>query len=100
MIGFPRLIPRTAETTLTQQTTALRQRLETAQAAHEHLAGELAVARLAVARLAADPDNQRAEFAVTVRSDLKGHGIGRLVMQRLITYARQRGIGEVFGMVG
>ncbi len=53
----------------------------------------------AVVRLAADPDNRRAEFAVTVRSDLKGHGIGRLMMGRLIEYARMRGIGEIFGDV-
>ncbi len=50
-----------------------------------------------VARIAADPDNVRAEFAVVVRSDLKGHGAGRLLMQRLGTYARDRGIGELFG---
>jgi len=50
-----------------------------------------------IARLAADPDGRRAEFAVTVRSDLKGHGIGRLLMDRLIAYARSRGIGELFG---
>lgn len=52
---------------------------------------------VAVVRLAADPDNRRAEFAATVRSDLKGHGIGRLMMQRLIDYGRSRGIGEIFG---
>ncbi len=52
---------------------------------------------LAVARLAADPDNYRAEFAVTVRSDLKGRGLGHLMMTRLLDYARQRGISEIFG---
>ena len=52
-----------------------------------------------VSRLAADPDGVRAEFAVLVRSDLKGHGLGRLLMQRLIDYARSRGIGEIFGEV-
>ena len=50
-----------------------------------------------VARIAADPDNLRAEFAVLVRSDLKGLGAGRLLMQRLGAYARDRGIGELFG---
>jgi len=52
-----------------------------------------------VARLASDPDGQRAEFAVIARSDLKGHGIGRLLMGRLVAYARSRGIGELFGDV-
>ena len=50
-----------------------------------------------VARIAADPDNLRAEFALLVRSDLKGHGLGRLLMNRLIGYARERGIGELWG---
>jgi len=50
-----------------------------------------------VARIAADPDNARAEFAVTVRSDLKGHGAGRFLMQRIGAYAKDRGIGELFG---
>ncbi|MDE1902285.1 MAG: bifunctional acetate--CoA ligase family protein/GNAT family N-acetyltransferase [Alphaproteobacteria bacterium] len=43
-----------------------------------------------VVRLSADPNNENAEFAITVRSDLKGHGIGRLLMKHLITYARSR----------
>ncbi len=50
-----------------------------------------------VGRLAADPDNVRAEFAVLVRSDLKGHGAGRLLMQRLGRYAKDRGIQELWG---
>jgi acetyltransferase len=52
---------------------------------------------LAVARLAADPDGQRAEFAIVVRSDLHRRGFGRLLMTRLIEYARSRGIVELFG---
>jgi acetyltransferase len=54
---------------------------------------------LAVVRLAADPDNIRAEFAIVVRSDLKRRGIGRLLMTRLIEYARGRGLEEIFGEV-
>jgi acetyltransferase len=50
-----------------------------------------------VARLAADPDGRRGEFAVIARSDLKGHGIGRLLMDRLIDYARSRALAELFG---
>jgi acetyltransferase len=52
---------------------------------------------LGVVRIAADPDNQRAEFAVTVRSDFKGHGLGTLLLRRMLDYAKERGIGEVFG---
>src|SRR5207253_8853601 len=54
---------------------------------------------IAVARIAADPDNAKAEFALTVRSDRQGHGIGHFVMRRLIDFARKRGIGELFGDV-
>ncbi len=56
-------------------------------------------ALIGVARLVADPDNLRAEFAVLVRSDRKGQGIGWALMTRLIEYARAEGIGEIFGDV-
>jgi acetyltransferase len=52
-----------------------------------------------VARLSADPDNDKAEFAVVVRSDLKGHGLGRLLMGRLIAYARGRDLRLLQGDV-
>jgi acetyltransferase len=52
---------------------------------------------LGVARAVADPDNVQAEFAVTVRSDLKGKGLGRLLMQKLIRYCRARGTAEMVG---
>jgi acetyltransferase len=45
----------------------------------------------------ADPDNTSAEFAVTVRSDLKGMGLGRIMMEKLIRYCRARGTGEIVG---
>ena len=52
---------------------------------------------LGVARLVADPDYWRAEYAVLVRSDLKGHGLGWQLMQHLIAYARHEKLGELFG---
>jgi len=52
-----------------------------------------------VARIAADPDDERAEFAVTVRSDMKGRGLGTLLMRRLIAYSAARGVGELWGDV-
>ena len=54
---------------------------------------------LGVVRLVADPDNQRAEFAITIRSEDKGRGLGRALMERIIDYAVKRGIGEVWGDV-
>jgi acetyltransferase len=52
---------------------------------------------LGVGRVVADPDNVSAEFAVTVRSDLKGKGLGRMLMEKLIAYCRARGTGEIVG---
>lgn len=52
----------------------------------------------AVVRLSADPDNEQAEFAIIVRHDMTGQGLGRTLMQRIIDYARSRGIREVWGV--
>lgn len=52
---------------------------------------------LGVVRAITDPDNQRAEFAVLVRSDFKGHGLGEALMRKIIDYCRQRGTGEIVG---
>ncbi len=52
-----------------------------------------------VARITADPDNERAEYAIIVRHDMTGKGLGFLLMRRIIEYARKRGIGEIFGDV-
>ena len=54
---------------------------------------------LGVAQFSADPDNQNAEFAIAVRTDWKGRGIGYALMQQLITVARERGIGLLKGVV-
>jgi acetyltransferase len=54
---------------------------------------------LAVGRVVADPDNVSAEFAVTVRSDLKGQGLGKRMMEKLISYCRSRGTREIVGEV-
>jgi acetyltransferase len=40
-----------------------------------------------------------AEFAVLLRSSLKGKGLGWLLMQRMIAYAREHGIALVHGQV-
>ena len=54
---------------------------------------------LGVSRLILDPDCERAEYAVMVRSDLKGRGLGWLLMKKLIAYARSEGIPELYGHV-
>ena len=54
---------------------------------------------LAMAHLFTDLESMRAEYAIAVRSDWKGRGLGCLLMMRLIDLARQRGIGELVGEV-
>ena len=54
---------------------------------------------LGVARFFADPDYEKAEYAVLVRSDLKGLGLGWILMQHLITYAKSEGLKELYGTV-
>jgi RimJ/RimL family protein N-acetyltransferase len=54
---------------------------------------------LGVVRLHDDPDGDGAEFAILVRSYLKGHGLGWLLMKRMIAYARQKGLQIVHGQV-
>jgi acetyltransferase len=52
-----------------------------------------------VVRAVADPDNERAEFAVVVSADLKGTGLARKLMMKMIVYCLQRGIGQLVGQV-
>ena len=54
---------------------------------------------LGVVRTVTDPDNESAEFAVLVRSDLKGQGLGHVLMKRIIDYCRSRGTAEIKGLV-
>jgi acetyltransferase len=53
---------------------------------------------LAIARVADDvADPRRAEFAITVRSDLQGQRIGPYMVSRLIDFARAHGVKEIYG---
>lgn len=52
-----------------------------------------------VGRLHADPDRQRAEYAVMTRSDISGRGLGLRLMQEIIEHGRRTGVHEVFGEV-
>jgi acetyltransferase len=54
---------------------------------------------LGVARIIADPDYTRGEYAILVRSDLKGLGLGWRLMQQLIAYARSEGLEQLYGSV-
>ncbi|MBV8041132.1 protein lysine acetyltransferase [Pluralibacter sp.] len=53
---------------------------------------------LGVTRAISDPDNIDAEFAVLVRSDLKGLGLGRRLLEKLINYTREHGLLRLNGI--
>jgi len=54
---------------------------------------------LGVVRSVTDPDNEVAQFAIVVRSDLHGRGLGVALMHKLIAYSRGRGTGRIEGEV-
>ena len=56
-------------------------------------------ALLGVARMVADPEGGGAEFAVVVRSDLQGKGLGAALMRQLIRYARSTNVTRLHGSV-
>jgi RimJ/RimL family protein N-acetyltransferase len=54
---------------------------------------------LGVVRLHDEPNGTDAEFAILVRSRLKGHGLGWLMMKHMIAYAKDKGLTIVRGQV-
>ena len=54
---------------------------------------------LGVVRTVTDPDKVAAEFAILVRSDLKGQGLGRLLLSKIIDYCRRQGTREIVGEI-
>jgi acetyltransferase len=54
---------------------------------------------LGVVRAIADPDSVEAEFGIIVRSELKGEGLGELLLQQMIDYLRQHGTQRLVATV-
>jgi acetyltransferase len=54
---------------------------------------------IGVVRLHSDSHYEKAEYAVLLRSDLKGKGLGWALMQLLIEYARSEGLRSLYGEV-
>ena len=54
---------------------------------------------LGVVRLHAGSDAETGEYAILVRSDLKGRGLGWLLMQTIAEYARASGFRQIEGQV-
>ncbi len=54
---------------------------------------------LGVVRTICDSENDKAEFAVLVRSDLKGSGLGKRLLVKMMEYCRDRGTKHIVGQV-
>ena len=55
--------------------------------------------RFGPVRLKDELDEKTAEFAILVRSRLKGHGLGWLLMRHVIDYAKEKALRRVYGDV-
>ena len=53
---------------------------------------------LGVSRVIMDPDNLQAEFAVVVRSDCQGLGLGRILMTAAIEHCKRQGVKSIEGI--
>ncbi len=54
---------------------------------------------MGVVRAVTDPDNEATEFSVVVRSDLKGSGLGKALMKKIIRYCQERRTRTMVGQV-
>lgn len=54
---------------------------------------------LGVVRTITDPDNEETEFSVLVLSGLKGQGLGRILMEKMIRYCRGQGTHVMTGQI-
>ncbi|MGB0683432.1 MAG: GNAT family N-acetyltransferase [Magnetovibrionaceae bacterium] len=54
---------------------------------------------LGVVRTVTDPNNEHAEYAIVVRSDLKGQKLGWKLLDKMIHYCRARGTKAIVGEV-
>jgi acetyltransferase len=63
------------------------------------IALDAADAMLGVVQLESDPDVETGEYAILLRSDLKGRGLGWRLMRTLVRLARREGLTTVTGQV-
>ena len=54
---------------------------------------------LGIVRAVCDPDNADAEFGILVRSDLKAHGLGTVLMRKIVDTLRANGTRRLVGDV-
>jgi acetyltransferase len=54
---------------------------------------------LGVVRTITDPNNDQAEYAILVRSDLKGQRLGWKLLDKMVHYCRSRGTKAIVGQI-
>ncbi len=54
---------------------------------------------LGVVRTITDPNNDQAEYAILVRSDLKGQRLGWKLLDKMVRYCQSRGTKEIVGQI-
>ena len=56
---------------------------------------EDATQTVGVVRTITDPNNDRCEFAIIVRSGIKGQGLGEILPRKMSRYCRDRGTQQM-----
>ena len=46
-----------------------------------------------------EPNGEKAEFAILLRRDMAGKGLGPMLLRRIINYGKGRGLTEIYGEV-
>jgi acetyltransferase len=64
-------------------------------AAFDETSGDI----LGVVRLHSDPTGESGEYAILLRSDLKGRGLGWALMQMIIEYGKSAGLTQITGQI-
>jgi acetyltransferase len=54
---------------------------------------------LGVVRIYRDSTGEAGEYAILLRSDLKGHGLGWSLMQMIIEYSKSKGLKQIVGQI-
>lgn len=52
-----------------------------------------------IGRLSCDPDHESGEYALLVRTDLQGHGLGWELLRQIIDYARADRVSRIQGII-
>jgi RimJ/RimL family protein N-acetyltransferase len=63
--------------------------------AFEETSGDI----LGVVRVHSNPANNSGEYAILLRSDLKGRGLGWALMQMIIEYGKSEGLAQITGEI-